>query len=37
MAFDLSLFSAITVQKNTRDLRLTETNEDRTPDGRPES
>ena len=28
MAFVLSMFSAITVQKNTRDLKLTETKED---------
>jgi len=30
MAFVLSMFSAITVQKNTRDLKLTETKDDET-------
>lgn len=30
MAFVLSLFSAIAVQKNTRDLKASETNEDKT-------
>ena len=36
MAFVLSMFSAITVQKNTRDMRLTERNDDENKDRQPE-
>src|SRR5688500_19882742 len=36
MAFTLSMFSAITVQKNTRDLKLTENKEDDQHKERPE-
>src|SRR5688572_7165879 len=36
MAFTLSMFSAITVQKNTRDLKLTENKDDDQHKERPE-